>query len=58
MKKKDFYDVNDVMKILKRSKDHSYKIIRKLNLELRNKGIYTETGRVNAKYFNERYMLD
>ena len=32
----------------------AYKIIRKLNQELSDKGFITVTGRVNREYFNER----
>lgn len=33
---------------------YAYKIIRKLNQELSDKGFITVTGRVNREYFNER----
>ena len=33
---------------------YAYKIIRKLNQELSDKGYITVTGRVNREYFNER----
>ena len=58
MKNKEFYNHKDVMEILNRSKDFAYKTIRKLNKELEEKGINTTIGRVNAKYFRERFGLD
>lgn len=33
---------------------YAYKIIRKLNQELSDKGFITVTGRVNREYFDER----
>ncbi len=37
------------------SKSHAYKLIKKLNEELNEKGYITIAGRVNRKYFNERF---
>lgn len=36
----------------------AYKVIRKLNSELEEKGYETIRGRINKKYFLERYRLD
>ena len=36
------------------SKPFAYKIIRKLNKELEEKGYLTVAGRINTKYFSER----
>ena len=33
-----------------------YKLIRKLNEELKEKGFLTIAGRVNRQYFNERFF--
>ena len=55
--KKWFYECGDIMKIIGVKEGKAYKIIRKLNEELREKGFLTQQGRVNAKYFNERYNI-
>jgi poly-D-alanine transfer protein DltD len=36
------------------SKSHAYKIIQKLNAELKEKGFLTISGRVYRKYFMEK----
>ena len=55
--KKWFYEYNDVMRIMNVKEGKAYEIIRKLNEELREKGFLTQRGRVNIKYFNERYNI-
>lgn len=55
---KPIYDVKDVMEILGVGETYAYKVIKTLNKELEESGYLTVRGRVNAKYFNERYMLD
>ena len=55
---KYFYDVKDVMNILCVGETYAYKVIKTLNKELEESGYLTVKGRVNAKYFNERYMID
>lgn len=55
---KYFYDVEDVMEILCVGVTYAYKVIKTLNKELEESGYLTVKGRVSAKYFNERYMLD
>lgn len=52
-----FYFVDDVMQLLGLSKSKSYKIIRELNLELQGQGVYTIDGRVNRRYFDQRFGL-
>ena len=37
------------------SKSYAYKIVRKLNAELENKGYLTVSGRVNRKFFLEKF---
>ena len=49
-----FMRVDDVARELGVSASYAYKIIRKLNRELEQKGIITIAGRVNRKYFMER----
>lgn len=49
-----FIRADDVAQELNVSKPHAYKIIRKLNEELKAKGFITIAGRVNRQYFYER----
>ncbi len=51
---KNFIRVDEVAKELDVSTPYAYKIIRKLNDELKEKGFITIAGRVNRQYFNER----
>ena len=46
--------VDDVARELGISKSHAYKIMQKLNAELKEKGFLTISGRVNRKYFMEK----
>ena len=55
---KAFYDVKDVMKILNYKKDASYKVIRDLNKELKEKGSVIRQGIINRRYFNERFGIE
>lgn len=55
---KPIYNVKDVMKILGVGETYAYKVIKTLNKELEKSGYLTVRGKVNAKYFNERYMID
>ena len=50
-----FIKVDEVAEELGISKPYAYKIIRRLNDELKAKGIITIAGRVDRIYFNERY---
>ena len=54
MAKDNFLTVEDVADELSISKSFAYKIMRKLNAELEQKGFITVTGRVNKHYFYER----
>ena len=51
---KKFIRAEEVAKELDVSVPYAYKIIRKLNDELKAKGYITVSGRVNYQYFNER----
>lgn len=53
-----FYDVEDVMRILDYSRAQSYKIIAKLNGELKKQGYEVRSGLVSQRYFNKRYFID
>jgi hypothetical protein len=49
-----FIHADEVAQELCVSKPYAYKLIRKLNDELKEKGFITIAGRVNRQYFNER----
>ena len=49
-----FIRADEVAKELGISKPYAYKLIRKLNDELREQGFITIAGRINREYFNER----
>lgn len=49
----------DVKEILGCSLDHAYKVIKKMNTELKERGYEVETGKVPKKFFAEKfYGLD
>lgn len=49
-----FMRVNDVAAELGVSKSYAYKIVQKLNAELKGMGYLTVAGRVNKRYFMEK----
>ena len=49
-----FIRVDDVARELGISKSHAYKIVRKLNTELKDMGYMTVAGRISKKYFIEK----
>lgn len=49
-----FMKVQDVADELGVSKSYAYKIVQKLNHELKSQGFITISGRVNKQYFLER----
>lgn len=49
-----FIRAEEVAKELEVSIPYAYKLIRKLNLELSEKGYITISGRINRQYFHER----
>lgn len=50
----NFMRVDEVAQELGISKSYAYKIVQKLNAELKEKGFMTISGRVNKQYFMER----
>ena len=54
MTNNSFIKVEEVARELEISKSYAYKIVKKLNDELKEKGFLTISGRVNKKYFMER----
>lgn len=53
-----FMRVEEVAKELGVSKSYAYKIVQKLNAELRAKGYLTNSGRINRKYFLEKLCYE
>lgn len=49
-----FMKVEEVAEELGISKSYAYKIVKKLNAELKAQGFLTISGRVNKRYFLER----
>ena len=45
-----------VARALNTSKGYAYKVIRKLNEEMKEKGMLVVKGKVSADYFAERYF--
>ena len=58
VEKQSFMRAEDVAKELEVSVSHAYKIMRKLNAELKAKGYMTIAGRVNRKYFLEKFCYN
>lgn len=54
MESTSFMRVDEVAQELGVSKSYAYKIVQKLNAELKEKGFMTISGRVNKQYFMER----
>ena len=54
MESTSFMKVDEVAQELGISKSYAYKIVQKLNVELKEKGFMTISGRVNKQYFFER----
>lgn len=55
---KQFITAEEVGKIMDCSASHGYKVIKRLNEELKAKGYIIRAGRVPRKYFYERTGLD
>lgn len=55
MSEHNFMKAADVAKELDVSQSYAYKIVRRLNAELKSMGLVTVPGRVNRKYFYERF---
>lgn len=54
MTEQSFMKVEEVASELGVSKSYAYKIVQKLNAELRAMGYLTISGRINRKYFMEK----
>ena len=54
MEKRSFMRVDEVAAELGVSKSYTYKIVQRLNAELKAKGYLTISGRVSRQYFMEK----
>ena len=54
MNEHSFMRVDDVARELGVSKSYAYKLIQRLNAELREKGYLTISGRVSRRYFEKK----
>ena len=54
MSETTFMKVDEVAEELGVSKSYAYKIVQKLNAELKEQGFLTISGRVNKQYFMKR----
>ena len=54
-KEKRFLNVGDVCELMECSQSKAYCIIKQLNGELEKKGYLTMAGKVNTKYFFDRF---
>lgn len=52
---KHFYNADDVSNLLKCSQRTAYYRIQQMNKELKQKGYYTEQGKIPILYFHEKY---
>ena len=48
--------VDEVCKRLKVSRSYGYRVIRRLNNDLKERGLLTIPGKVNSAYLEERYF--
>ena len=55
MNEKNFMNAEDVATELGISVSHAYKIMQQLNKELKAKGYMTISGRINRRYFMEKF---
>ncbi|MBR6384382.1 MAG: ICEBs1 excisionase [Lachnospiraceae bacterium] len=53
--KKIYLTASEVSELLGVSMGHSYKLIQKMNKELKDNGFLTIAGKIPRKYFEERY---
>lgn len=50
-----YYRVTEIMDLMECSDSTAYRVIKELNTELNAKGIITLAGKINKKYFHQRY---
>lgn len=54
MSNNTFMRVEEVAETLGISKSYAYKVVQQLNQEMKEKGFFTISGRINREYFLER----
>lgn len=54
-KEKMFLRAKDVAKIMEVSVPYAYKLIRRMNRELENKGCFVMNGRIDSKFFFDHF---
>lgn len=52
-----FYSVEDIVDILGVSRSKAYAIMRELNMELLEQGYIVVSGKVSARYFDEKLYI-
>lgn len=57
MSNEKFYTAEDVAKIMNVSTVTGYRIIKRLNDELKEKGYITVAGKISKRYFNEKVYI-
>lgn len=57
MSDEKFYTAEDVAKIMNVSTVTGYRIIKRLNNELKEKGYITVAGKISKRYFNEKVYI-
>lgn len=55
MKQNNFITAEEAAEMLGVSKPYAYKLIRKMNAELTEKGFCTIAGKVSRRYFEEKF---
>ncbi len=55
MNEKNYYNAEDISKMLGISMGKSYKILREMNNELSSKGFLTIAGKIPVAYFKEKW---
>lgn len=53
----NFFSAKDIFEMLGISETSAYRLIRKLNEDLKKKGIITISVRINKRYFQERTYM-
>ncbi|MEG1086874.1 MAG: helix-turn-helix domain-containing protein [Cetobacterium sp.] len=52
-----FFNVKDISEMLGISETTAYRLIKKLNEDLKKKGMITISGRISKRYFQERTYM-
>jgi predicted transcriptional regulator len=57
MTDKRFLHADDVARLLEISESSAYRLVRKLNNELEEKGMITIAGKISKRYFEEKVYM-